>query len=884
MSDARKQDNTLSNIKNIGAFESEHLPIIQNALLAQRRKLEELAKRLEAKKEAIKQEIQERLERQNERARQQQEKERQLKETDEAIRKAIELPLIPEEPKAAEPAVIEEPVQEAPAAEAAPPVKEEPAAQQPAPEKAEEKKADRQEIEEKIRQAVFAKPKKPVIEKPVIRIYVPPVEENKGRNKGRDAAPRGGAPRPNQQGPAGTRPQYGARPGLSAKPIIAPPVPTTVGWAKKKGTEKPYASANIDEKKGVSKKKLSKKAVEQQPIILAYDEEGLETTRVRTRKVSEKKKQAFTPQPQAVIDHAIITTDNITIKELSEKIGRTSAEIIKKLFLLGIIKTINDRIDFETAELVASELGVTLELQRTETSEEKLIALHEHDDQDDPALLKPRPPIVTIMGHVDHGKTSILDAIRKTNVAGGEAGGITQHIGAYTVTINGSPITFLDTPGHAAFTAMRSRGANVTDIVIIVVAADDGIMPQTIEAINHAKAANVSIIVAVNKMDKPTADPDRVLTQLTEHGLVPEDWGGNVPVVKVSAKTGMGLNTLLDTVLIAAEVMELKANPDRPAKGTIIEAKLDKGKGPMATVIVQNGTLKVSDFVVTGTVVGKIRAMQDDKGRSVNKAGPSMPVSILGLQEVPDAGDQLMVVSDERLMKQVAEERLAKIKAQKESSAKISLEDVSKIIAEGKLKNLNLIIKADVQGSVEALRDALTKLSNDEVKVNVVHAVAGAINESDVMLADTTGSIIIGFNVRPDSNAKTLAEKNNIDIKIYRVIYDAIDDISGAIKGLLAPKFREQYLGKAEVRATFKISGIGTIAGCLVKDGKIVRNAKVRLIRDNIVVAETAISSLKRLKDDVKEVAAGFECGIGLENYNDIKEGDIIESFNLVQV
>ena len=430
---------------------------------------------------------------------------------------------------------------------------------------------------------------------------------------------------------------------------------------------------------------------------------------------------------------------------------------------------------------------------------------------------------------------------------------------------------------------MRARGANVTDIVVIVVAADDGIMPQTIEAINHSKAAGVGIIVAINKIDRVGADPDRILTQLTEHELLAEEWGGTIPVVRVSAKTGQGIEELLENILLSAEMMELKANPTRKAKGTIVEARLDKGKGPVATILVQNGTLKVGDWVVAGTVIGKVRAMIDDKGRAVAKAGPSMAVSVLGLQEVPNAGDQMMVVSDEKLMKQVAEERRAKERTGMISSAKVSLDDLFKDISEGSLKNLNLIVKADVQGSVEAIKESLIKLSTEEVKVSIVHAVAGAINESDVTLADTTNAIIIGFNVRPDANAKALAERNKIDIRLYRVIYDAIDDVNKAIKGLSAPKYREQYLGKAEVRVVYKISGVGNIAGAMVKDGKIVRNAKVRLIRNNIVVADTAISSLKRMKDDVKEVVQGFECGIGLENFNDLKEGDIIESFNVVQ-
>jgi translation initiation factor IF-2 len=632
----------------------------------------------------------------------------------------------------------------------------------------------------------------------------------------------------------------------------------------------------------MEKKTLAKKGYTENESEIEYDEISDKIKKIRSRRTGEKKKGGYVQPAAIVIDHAVIKKENVTIKELSEKIGKTGTEIIRQLFFLNIIKTINDTIDFETAELVTSELGITLELQRAETSEEKVLA-HYDEDVDDAASLVVRPPIVTIMGHVDHGKTSVLDYIRKANVAAGEAGGITQHIGAYSVTVNNSKITFLDTPGHAAFTAMRARGANVTDIVIIVVAADDGIMPQTIESINHAKAAKLSIIVAVNKMDKPAADPDRVLTQLTEYGIVPEEWGGDTPVVKVSAKTGAGIDVLLETVLLTAEVLELKANPKRSAKGTIVEAQLDKGKGPMATVLVQNGTLKISDYVIAGSVTGKIRAMHDSLGRPVSKAEPSMAVSILGLQDVPSAGDQLMVVSSEKLMKQVAGERINREQESKIVKTRVNLDDVFKGISEGKIKNLNLIIKADVQGSVEAIRDSMLKLGNAEVKVSVVHAMAGAINESDVMLADTTGSIIIGFNVRPDTNARALAEKNGIDIRTYRIIYEALDDVQKAIKGMLEPKFREQYLGKAEVRATFKISGVGTIAGCMVKDGKIVRNAKIRLIRNDIVVTEGQISSLKRMKDDVKEVLSGFECGIGLENYNDVKEGDVLESFSLVQ-
>lgn len=656
-----------------------------------------------------------------------------------------------------------------------------------------------------------------------------------------------------------------------------------------KPEEKPKTDATVFKKKtqpavkvredrrNINKKSKIKKGYEQSSTSVVYDETG-EIRKIRTRKSSSDKKKNFTPIT-TVIENAVINTENTTIKTLSEKIGKTAAEIMKKLIDLGIFKTINDTIDFDTAELVASEFGITLEKQVTQTSEEKLFAMYEDETEEPEENLKPRFPIVTIMGHVDHGKTSILDYIRKANVASGEAGGITQHIGAYTINVNNQSITFIDTPGHEAFTAMRARGANITDIVVIVVAADDGIMPQTIEAINHAKAAGVSIIVAINKMDKPQANPDRVLQQLADHNLLVEDWGGDVPAIKVSALTGNGIKDLLENIITLAEIMELKANPDRTAKGTIIEAKLDKGKGPVATILVQTGTLKVSDFIVAGTAIGKIRAMFDDKGKRVNKALPSTAVSILGLQNVPNAGDQILVVNDEKLSKRVVEERKNKEKVEKLKVNKVTLEDVFNKIEEGKFIDLNLIIKADVQGSMEAVKESLLKLSNDEVKVSIVHGGVGAINESDVMLADTSSSIIIGFNIRPDANAKALAEKSGVEIKLYRIIYEAIEDITKAIKGMLAPTYAEKYLGNAEVRAIYKVSGVGTIAGCMVKDGKITRNAKVRLIRDNKEIFSSEIASLKRFKDDVKEVASGYECGIGIERYNDLKEGDIIEAY-----
>lgn len=649
-----------------------------------------------------------------------------------------------------------------------------------------------------------------------------------------------------------------------------------------KNKKKPY-----EEKKTLNKKERIKKGYEQNQSSVEYDEESGEIMKIRVRKSTndKDKKKQHVPQ-QMVIDHAVITSENISIKTLSEKIGKPATDIIKKLFLeLKVMKTINDNIDFDTAELIAADFNVTLELKVEQTSEEKLFSFHNDDSDEDMNLLQSRPPIVTIMGHVDHGKTSILDYIRSSSVASGEAGGITQHIGAYTINVpyegEKKQITFLDTPGHEAFTSMRARGADVTDIVIIVVAADDGIMPQTIEAISHAKAAKVPIIVAINKMDKEAANPDRVLQQLADNDLVVEEWGGEVPAIRVSAKTGMNINVLLENVLTLAEISEFKANPSRSAKGTIIEAKLDKGKGTVATVLVQNGTLKVGDFIVAGTAIGRVRAMFDDKGKNVTTAAPSTPVSILGLQEVPNAGDQMMVVQDERLSREVAEERKAKEKIEKLQMKKATLEDVFSRIEEGKLKDLNLILKADVQGSVEAIKQSLLKLSNDEVKVHVVHSGVGAINESDVTLADTTNAIIIGFNIRPDANARALAEKSGVDVKLYRVIYDAINDVTAAIKGMLAPTYREAFLGRAEVRQLYKISSVGTIAGSMVKEGKITRSAKVRLIRDNVVITETEISSLRRVKDDVKEVLSGFDCGIGLHKYNDIHVGDIIEAFEM---
>ena len=568
--------------------------------------------------------------------------------------------------------------------------------------------------------------------------------------------------------------------------------------------------------------------------------------------------------------------DEITVGELAAALKKTAAEVIKVLLKLGMMATVNQVIDYDTAEIVVTEMGAKIEKQVVVTIEERIM----DDTEDNAENLKPRSPVVVVMGHVDHGKTSLLDAIRNTAVTDTEAGGITQHIGAYRVNCNGQDITFLDTPGHAAFTSMRKRGAMATDIAVLVVAADDGIMPQTVEAINHAKAANVQIIVAINKMDKPEANPDRVLQQLTEHGLVPEKWGGDIICVPVSAKTHEGIDSLLENILLVAEVMELKANPDRKAKGIVIEARLDKGRGPVASLLVQNGTLKSGDIIVAGTAVGRVRVMTNENGRELKEAGPSVPVEITGLAETPNAGDVFDAVTDERLARELVEQRKQKAKEELfNAKQRVTLDNLFDQLSEGDLKELNIIVKADVQGSVEAVRDSLEKLSNDEVKVRVIHGGVGAVNESDVMLAQTSGAIIVGFNVRPDGVAKAAAERDGVDMRMYRVIYDCIEEIKAAMKGMLAPKFRENQLGTAEVRNVYKISNVGTVAGCYITNGKVTRACQIRVVRDGIVICEDKIASLRRFKDDVKEVAQGYECGIGLEKFADIKEGDIFEAF-----
>ncbi len=594
------------------------------------------------------------------------------------------------------------------------------------------------------------------------------------------------------------------------------------------------------------------------------------------RKESEAERLKRIEAERAKKTLVITVPEEITVGDLAAMLKRTAAEVIKKLFSLGMMATVNQVIDYDTAEIVATELGAKVKKEVVITIEERIIDDHEDNAED----LLPRSPVVCVMGHVDHGKTSLLDAIKNTSVTETEAGGITQHLGAYRVNLNGQDITFLDTPGHAAFTAMRARGAMATDIAILVVAADDGIMPQTVEAINHAKAAGVSIVVAINKMDKLDASPDRIMQQLTEYELIPEEWGGDVICVPVSAKTRMNIDTLLESVLLVAEMKELKANPNRAGKGIVIEARLDKGRGPVATLLVQNGTLKSGDIIVAGTAVGRVRVMTDDKGRKVNEAGPSVPVEITGLAEVPVGGDAFDCVSDERLARELVEQRKASQKEEAfRSMQKVTLDNLFDSINEGSLKDLNIIVKADVQGSVEAVRQSLEKLSNEEVRVKVIHGGVGAVNESDVMLANASNALIVGFNVRPDPVAEANAERDKVEMRMYRVIYDCIEEVEAAIKGMLAPKYRDVEMGKAEVRSVFKLSSAGTIAGCYITDGKITRNCKIRVVRDGIIVFEDEISSLKRFKDDVKEVATGYECGVGLVKFNDIKEGDILEGY-----
>ncbi|RDV82517.1 translation initiation factor IF-2 [Ammonifex thiophilus] len=703
-------------------------------------------------------------------------------------------------------------------------------------------------------------PPKPAPEKKVLIPPKPPTEKPpEGERPPREKRP----PRP----PEGKRPprperapDKGPRPLGEKRPFKAPSLPSPPPPAEKPKERKP-------------EKKMKGKPVDH--LIPQWEEEGEKLKSKLVLRRPKEKEAAKEALPEKTGPRVIQIGETVTIKELAEKMQRRAAELIKKLMDMGMLVTINQEIDADTATILAHEFGCEVEVKPAFDVE----ALLAEEPETDPSKLKPRPPIVTVMGHVDHGKTTLLDAIRETRVAATEAGGITQHIGAYQVEKDGRKITFIDTPGHEAFTAMRARGAKVTDIAVLVVAADDGVKPQTVEAINHARAAGVPIIVAINKMDKPEANPDRVKTQLAELGLVPEEWGGDTIMQPISALKRQGIDELLEMILLVADMLELKANPERPARGTIIESRLDRGRGPVATVIVQNGTLKVGDTLVAGTQFARVRAMIDDRGRKLSQAGPSTPVEVLGFSEVPEAGETFVVV-EERLAKQIVEKRLAKKQAEEaQARAKMLLEDVYQRIKEGQIKELPLVVKADVQGSLEAICRALSQLRTEEVGVNIIHAGVGAITETDIMLASASGAIIIGFNVRPDVNARKALEKEKVDVRLYQVIYDAIKDVKAALSGLLEPEYREVLLGRAEVRKTFHVSRLGTIAGCYVQEGKVTRDAQVRVIRDGVVIHTGKVSSLKRFKDDVKEVSQGFECGLMIENFNDIKEGDELEFF-----
>ena len=700
--------------------------------------------------------------------------------------------------------------------------------------------------------------------------------------------------------PADKKPAKNDKPAKSAQHAAQPAAPTPV---KKEKENKPHVPRQVAEKRVIDTRGSA--AVNMTKYDEKFDKMAGERGRDRDRKGGKEKIVNKSKQRQQQVASAkrrqeerdkmqklqleiakkqqlkVSIPDEINVGELASRMKKTAGEVIKQLIKLGVFASVSDVIDYDTAALVAMELGCKVEKEVVVTVEERLIDDHE-DSADE---LVGRAPVVVVMGHVDHGKTSLLDYIRHANVASGEAGGITQHIGAYTVEVNGSPITFLDTPGHEAFTSMRARGAMVTDIAILVVAADDGIMPQTIESINHAKAANIPLVVAINKMDTVGANPERIKQQLTEYDIVPEEWGGDTIVCPISAKTGMGIDNLLENLVILAEVQELKANPNRAAKGAVIEARLDKGRGPIMTVLVQNGTLKLGDIIIAGTAVGRVRTMINDKGVRITEAGPSVPVEISGMSEVPSAGDTFNAVADERMARELVEER----KIQQKNAAfgankKVSLEDLFSQIQAGEMKTLNIIVKADVQGSAEAVKASLEKITNEEVRVKVIHSGVGAINESDVMLAATSGAIIVGFNVRPDNAARDNAARSNVDMRMYRVIYDCINEIESAMKGMLAPKFKEAIIGHAEVRETYKVSKVGTVTGCYVTDGKIQRGCSVRVLRDNVVIHEGELASLRRFKDDVKEVANGYECGMQVEKFNDIKVGDIIECFVMEQV
>ncbi len=701
-------------------------------------------------------------------------------------------------------------------------------------------------------------------------------QNNSQQNRPQQNRPQQNRPQQNraQQNPQ-QNPQQAAQQGTKPRPVHSVKMvdmragSTQVEMEKYNEKYDKLAQKKLGNKDVVAKKqKLNQRSARRRggkPIMSRKEKEEAKMRRLELERQRRKNLQITLPE-------------EISVGDLAARLHVTSSEIIKRLMKLGVMATVNEVIDFDTASMVSMEIGAKVEKEVVVTIEDRLFE-EEHDNEED---LSERPPIVVVMGHVDHGKTSILDAIRASNVTQGEAGGITQHIGAYQVLVNERPVTFLDTPGHAAFTSMRARGAQVTDIAVIVVAADDGIMPQTVEAINHAKAAGVSIIVAVNKMDKPHANKDKVMQELTEYELVPEEWGGDIPCIPVSAKTKEGIDDLLEMIQLVADTSELKANPDKLAKGTVIEAKLDKGRGPIATILVQSGTLHSSDIVIAGTSVGHVRVMLNDKGQKVDVAGPSTPVEITGLDSVPEAGDIFNAVADERLAKELVDKRKFENKQEQFSAyEKVTLDNLFSHISQGDIKELPVIVKADVQGSVEAVKQSLEKLSNDEVRVKVIHGAVGAVSESDVMLADASNAIIVGFNVRPDPVAKENADRDGIEVRLYRIIYDAINDVQTAMKGMLAPKTREVDLGRAEVREVYKISGVGVVAGCYVLDGKITRNAEIRIVRDGIIIADDKLDSLKRFKDDVKDVAKGFECGMSLVKFNDIKQGDVFEAYEI---
>ncbi|MBR4049502.1 MAG: translation initiation factor IF-2 [Clostridia bacterium] len=726
----------------------------------------------------------------------------------------------------------------------------------------------------------------------------PKAEEKKPEKKQEAAAPKAEAEKQPEKAATPAQKRNEGKPHQQEKKPAQQPQAKQPEQPKKKDKTGPLQARTKGEKRTIDTRadnvQLEKYNERYENIVPVNKSEGIQDSSVRKQKLNQKSKQ-YRKQggnqrrreteaerlkriaaERASRQISITVPDEITVGDLAMKLKMTAAEVIKKLFALGQMATINDILDYDTAEIVASELGAKVTKEVVVTIEDRIIDATEDDDAD----LQPRNPVVVVMGHVDHGKTSLLDAIRHTSVTSTEAGGITQHIGAYRVKANGELITFLDTPGHAAFTSMRARGAQATDIAVLVVAADDGIMPQTIEAINHAKAAGVTIIVAMNKMDKPDVNPERIKQQLTEYELIPEEWGGDTICVPVSAHTKMGIDELLESILLVAEMKELKANPNRAAKGIVIEARLDKGRGPIATLLVQNGTLRSGDIIVAGTAVGRVRAMVDEHGKNVKEAGPSCPVEIMGLAEAPQAGDVFDAVSDERLARELVEQRKQKIKDEQFNSVqKVTLDNLFSSLQAGEVKDLNVIVKADVQGSAEAVKQNLEKLSNDEVRVRVIHNGVGAVSESDVMLANASNAIIVGFNVRPDPAAQANAERDGVEMRMYRIIYDCIEEIEAAMKGMLAPKTREVVQGRVEVRNVITISSVGNVAGCYVLDGKVTRASKIRVVRDGIVIAEDEMGSLKRFKDDVKEVVQGYECGIVLTKFNDIKLGDIFESF-----